>query len=301
MNKILVCGLINIETTLQIDSFPIHYSPVRYPFFGIESSVSGVGFNIAKALSVLGDSARFCSVIGGDDAAELVKIALQRNNIDQKYVIQALEKTPQSVILYDRDGKRHINTDLKDIQEARYPGELFRDAVKDCSLAVLCNINFSRPFLEETRKAGVPVATDVHVISSLEDPYNTDYMKHSNILFMSDEHLPCSPGDWIKRVHQKFGNQIVVIGMGSKGALLFVEKDNNISHFPAVPVGDIINTTGAGDALFSCFVHYFSKDANPYEAMQKAVLFASYKTGARSASDGFLEEGALEELYRTHQ
>ena len=39
MNQILVSGLINIETTLRVEGFPIGYSPVRYPFFGINSTV----------------------------------------------------------------------------------------------------------------------------------------------------------------------------------------------------------------------------------------------------------------------
>ena len=55
MTQILVSGLINIETTLKVDSFPLEYKPVRYPFFGIQSTVSGVGYNIAKALTMVGE------------------------------------------------------------------------------------------------------------------------------------------------------------------------------------------------------------------------------------------------------
>ena len=58
MNKILVSGLINIETTLKIDQFPLNYFPVTYPFHGIQSTVSGVGFNLAKALIILGNQVK---------------------------------------------------------------------------------------------------------------------------------------------------------------------------------------------------------------------------------------------------
>jgi len=44
--RILVTGLINIETTLRIEPFPLAYNPVNYPFFAIDSTVSGVGYNI---------------------------------------------------------------------------------------------------------------------------------------------------------------------------------------------------------------------------------------------------------------
>jgi len=43
MNNILVSGHITIETTVKIDQFPIEYSPIDYKFFGVNSSVSGVG------------------------------------------------------------------------------------------------------------------------------------------------------------------------------------------------------------------------------------------------------------------
>jgi len=49
MSTIFISGLINIETTVQVEGFPIEYSPVRYPFFGVRSTVSGVGYNVAKA------------------------------------------------------------------------------------------------------------------------------------------------------------------------------------------------------------------------------------------------------------
>ena len=54
MSRLLVSGLINIETTLRVDGFPINYTPVRYPFHGVDVTISGVGFNVAKALTTLG-------------------------------------------------------------------------------------------------------------------------------------------------------------------------------------------------------------------------------------------------------
>ena len=49
-----ICGLINMETTVRVEGFPLRYFPVTYPFNGIGSTVSGVGYNIAAALRALG-------------------------------------------------------------------------------------------------------------------------------------------------------------------------------------------------------------------------------------------------------
>ncbi|HNV70206.1 MAG TPA: carbohydrate kinase family protein, partial [Candidatus Ozemobacteraceae bacterium] len=68
MSRIFVSGLINLETTLKIESFPLNYFPVCYPFHGIHDRISGVGFNVAKALHTLGDEVCFCSLLGRDHA-----------------------------------------------------------------------------------------------------------------------------------------------------------------------------------------------------------------------------------------
>lgn len=297
MAKILVAGLINVETTLQVESFPVHYHPVRYPFYGVQSAVSGVGYNVAKALTTLGTSVRFLSMVGQDTSRTMVKEALSADGINGKYVIDALGQTPQSVILYDQRGNRQINVDLKDIQERVYPQVLFEQALNNCSMAVVCNINFARPFLDAARRSGKLIATDVHAISNMEDDYNRDYMAAAHILFMSHDALPCSPEDWARWLIHRYGTEIAVIGLGAEGALLSVKSHGFIGRIPTVQTRPVVNTIGAGDALFSAFVHAYNQTRDPYDAIRKAVVFASYKVGAVSAADGFLNQQQLDTLY----
>ena len=83
MSKILVSGLINIETTVLVEGFPIEYSPVRYPFFGVNTDVSGVGYNVAKALTVLGSSVSFVSLTGKDLLGKMVYAKLRQDQRSQ--------------------------------------------------------------------------------------------------------------------------------------------------------------------------------------------------------------------------
>jgi ribokinase len=298
MSTIFISGLINIETTVQIDAFPIDYTPVRYPFFGVRSTVAGVGYNIAKALTTLGNSVHFATLIGRDPAAQLVDQALAADGIGADFVLADLEQTAQSAILYDRDGRRMINTDLKDIQERAYPPERFAQAIEGCQLAALCNINFSRPLLAEARQRGIPIATDVHAIGDLDDAYNRDFMTAADILFMSHEHLPCAPEAWAARVRERFNTPIVVIGMGAEGALLAL-RDGAVWRFPAAHTRPIVNTIGAGDALFSAFIHFYLAGRTPEQALNRAITFASYKIGAAGAAQGFLDAADTEALHTT--
>ena len=296
MDGILVSGLINIETTLKVESFPLTYEPVRYPFFGINSTVSGVGFNIAKALTILDNKIRFLSLVGLDFAGNLARQTLADVGIDVRFVVAEMPQTAQSVIIYNREGKRQIHTDLKDIQERPYPPDLFTEALATCSHTILANINYNRPFLQMARHAGKTVATDVHTIADLDDDYNRDYMAAAHILFMSDERLPCAPEAWARQLQNRYGTAIIVIGLGQAGALLAVRDDNFMERIPAVQVRPIVNTIGAGDALFSAFNHVYHHTGDPYTAVQKAVLFAGYKIGTTGAADGFLNNDELEAL-----
>jgi len=292
--SILVSGLINIETTLHVEGFPIEYAPVRYPFFGVRSTVSGVGYNISKALTTLGDPVQFLSLIGADANGDLVRATLAADGIPTGDVLPFLEQTAQSVILYDGNGKRQINVDLKDIQDIAFPEERADHALAACSLAVLGNINFSRPLLERARELGKPIATDVHTIADLDDDYNRDFMQSADILFMSGEMLPTTPEIWAQAVIARYGNAVVVIGLGAEGALLAVRDDDFVGRFPAVQIRPVVNTIGAGDALFSAFVHAYTRTSDPYHAMRQAIVFAAYKIGVSGAADGFLDAEALD-------
>jgi acarbose 7IV-phosphotransferase len=293
MAHILVSGLINIETTLRVEGWPIQYNPVSYPFFGVNSRVAGVGFNLARALTSLGDAVEFLSLIGSDPGGQLVCRALEESRIPGRYVLEELPATCQSVILYDGQGRRQIFTDLKDIQQRAYPADLFTQAAGDCRWLALCNINFSRPLLALARQAGKFIATDVHAISDLEDEYNRDFMQAAHILFMSDERLPVAPEEWVHRVWDRYGAEIVVVGLGARGALLGVRSAGLLERLPAVVTRPVVSTIGAGDALFSAFLHAYIPSGDPLAALQQAQIFASYKIGVASAAEGFLDAEGL--------
>ena len=115
---------------------------------------------------------------------------------------------------------------------------------------------------------------------------------------MSDEALPLPPRKWAKKVIDTFGTEIVVIGLGAEGVLISVKVDNFTEIVPAVQTRPVVNTIGAGDALFSAFLHSYLESRDPYEAIRRAVVFASYKIGEKGAAQGFLDNRELDDLCR---
>ncbi|RCK80887.1 MAG: Ribokinase [Candidatus Ozemobacter sibiricus] len=300
MAGIVVCGLINYETTLRIGGFPLEYNPVNYPFHGIASSVSGVGFNVATALARLGNDVRFLSFLGDDPLGRHMRERLRDHRLADQVVEVRKMASPQSVILYDPAGRRQIHVDLKSVQELAYPVDRFLAAAQGCTAAALCNINFSRPLLREARRLGLLVATDVHAISSLEDEYNRDYMQSADLLFLSHEGLPCSPEEAARLILGTFATpRLVVIGLGHDGAVLGRRDDGSIRRFPAAPPPRVTNTIGAGDALFSSFLHWYLRDGDPDRALIRAQVFASLKIAGAGGADALPTEAEVEARLET--
>lgn len=290
MKKILICGLCNLETSCAVREFPIAYSPVDYNFDGISTVPSGVGLNLALALTALGDRAALISYAADDPAGQMLRDAVTRSVAEP--VLLDCAATPQSTVLYDPSGRRKIYTDLKDMQERSVPREVF-ERFSDADAFCLCNINFARNLLPLAKATGRPVCCDVHCLSDIHDAYNRDFMQYSDVLFLSDENIRGREEDFVRQLAAEYPCRIIVVGMGGRGALLYERASGAVTLIPAVYTRPVVNTVGAGDALFSAFVHFYLSGRAPKEALQLACRFASYKIGESGASNGFLSEQDL--------
>ena len=112
MSHILISGLVNTETTVRIREFPIPYYPIDYPFFGIGTAVSGVGYNLSKALRTLGDRVTLLSMTGEDLPGQTIRHELQALGVDPAHINACLKETPSSVVLNDGEGTRQLYCDL---------------------------------------------------------------------------------------------------------------------------------------------------------------------------------------------
>lgn len=290
MGRITVCGLVNMETTVPIEIFPIEYNPIDYKFFGITTHPSGVGLNLASALTALGSEVKLLSVCGNDIIGKSISSYLESQTIDDAYIIKSAKATAQSVVLYDNDGKRKVYCDLTDIQESSYDPDVFTEVSKDSEICVLCNINFARSLIPVAKNSGKIIATDVHCLSNIHDEYNNDFIKAADILFLSNESFIDKEIEFVTDLKTISGAKIIVVGMGKKGALLYLRESDSFKIFPAVYTRPVVNTVGAGDSLFASFLHFYSKTKDAEYSLKLATVFASYKIGDTSACSGFLSE-----------
>ena len=293
-NKIIyVSGVVNFETIIDVDAFPIFYCPIEYPFFGVNSDVSGQAYNVAKALKTLGGNNVIVSGLVGDDLLGNVVIdQIQKLKIDTSLIKKTLEQTPNSVSLVDRDNNVKTYMDLKEIQEVNK--ELSKEEIekiKESDIVVVSNSNFNRPLVRKAKELGKKIATDVHIIGTIDDEYNAEFMSASDILFLSKKGIDrVNSEDFLVSIYERYHNEIIVLGEGREGAMILDAKKRVIYHIDAITLREIINTVGSRDALFSAFIHFYLRGTDSLEALELAEIFTSYKIGEAGGSNGFLTQ-----------
>lgn len=294
VKRALVVGNVNLETSLRLDAFPLpdasSYQPGR-----LELNVSGVGYNVARALQVLGTPMRLASVVGPDTVGRFVRTELERQRFDTSYFSSA-ERTGRSLVVSDAGGARHVHTDLGGVAGAVYPPERFDEALSGCALAVLSNIEYSRPLLNRAQTAGVPISTDLHAIRGLDNPYDQDFLEAAALLFFSGERL-ADARQTVTDLRGRFDPEVVVASLGAAGALLS-ERGREPVYIPAFPAPQILSTVGAGDALHAAFCHFWLRGEQPEAALRLACAFAAKKIAAGTGAQGFVDEAEVRRLAR---
>lgn len=286
-----VVGLVNLETSVPIGNFPIGYQPVDYRFFEINTEVSGVAFNVASALRILGAKPTLLSLYAQDPYAQAIVQALNEKQIDHELVAK-LQKNVQSVVLYDDAGARRICLDLKDVQDHDYPLDRVvahhHQRPEKPDLAVVCNTNLARGLINYYRQENITVASDVHALSDCNDDFNQDFISGADILFLSNENFVGKEVEFVNELKEVSPAHLIVVGCGSKGALLFERKSHEYTLIPALENIAVTNTVGAGDALFSAFNFFYFTTKNALQALRLACVFAGHKTTVSGGASGFL-------------
>ena len=288
--KVLVVGLVNMETNLNIGEFPIYYQPIEFAFFKTKTAPSGVGLNLSLAFQALGDDVSLYS-LGADDSLNKAIVDYLDDCKLNYHFEKNLKETPESLVLYDNQGKRKIYCDLKDCQEKA----LSKIEEEKFDLACLTNINFSRPYLKKYKNQGVKIACDCHVLTDIYDEFNRDFLEYSDILFISDEGIRDRYYSFMQDLIKEYDKDIIVISRGAQGTLMYVKKDGTITFHEAYPCQKIVNTCGAGDCLFSAFNHYYLKTSDPYYSINMAMKYASKKIEYSGGALGFMKEKEFEE------
>lgn len=296
MSKFMVAGFVQFETIVKVDELPLPYKQFDSIPETINTDIGGAGFNEAIALRWLGNDVDFISMISRNMSKRQIEAYLERNDVDLStdYVLPLLDGMPTSVILYC-NGKKQTFEDVKDIRHVEYDAEILERQIQDKDMVVMSNCNFCRPIIGLAKKYNKPLAINVRSMRAERIAYKEDFLAAADILYISDDDLDRDPYDCIKECEKKYGSEVIIVGLGAKGTLLYTKEENNFIEYKPVKTNEVVNTVGAGNAMFSAFVHYYIKTGDAKEAIKNALLFASYKIGFVGTSNGFMTEEQIEQ------
>ena len=296
MSRFMVAGFVQLETIVKVDALPIPYFQFQSIPDMINTNIGGCGYNESMALKWLGNEVDFMSMIGKDlkDSDLFKKLMLNDEQLSFEYVLPRLDAMPSSVILYN-NGKKQIFEDVKDIRTVSYDYDLFERQIQDKDMVLISSCNFCRPVIELAKKYNKPLAVNVRSMRKERMVQKEDFLKAADILYISDDELDKDPYECINECREKYNQKIIIIGIGSKGVILYTREDNSILEYKPVKTNEIVNTVGAGNAMFSAFLHYYVKTGDAKESIKNALLFASYKIGFIGTSNGFMTEEQIEQ------
>ncbi|MCD4827705.1 MAG: carbohydrate kinase family protein [Acholeplasmataceae bacterium] len=294
--RALVLGTAGVQVNIPIESFPYHYKSIHFMDDKVEMDIAGVGYSHLNILGKLGDEVTFLTGIGNDVFGQVVKQAIINTNA--KCIIEKKDKaTLVSTILYDKEGNRSILREGRKDYLYKMKHETYKNLSDDFDVALFSMAGFSRDLLHVVSAKKIPIATDLQDVSNLSNEYGRDFMNLSDIIFFSDDNFKGDIHLLVSNLYKEHNYKIIGVGLGNKGCLLC--ENGNIQYYPAISV-NVVNTVGAGDALFACFIHCYFNGDDADTAIMKAQIFASNKIRYKTASQGFLDKETLNNLYKEY-
>lgn len=296
MGKFMVAGFLQIETIVDVDELPLPYKEFESIPDIVNTGIGGAGFNEAMALKWLGDEVDFMSMVARDMSKAQIQEYLKKNdvNLSAEYVLPKLDAMPTAVVLYAK-GKKQIFEDVKDIRTVEYDCDLFERQIQDKDMVLISNCNFCRPVLGLAKKYNKPIALNVRSMRAEKIANKADFLAAADILYISDDDIVCDAYDCINECKEKYDPEIIIMGIGERGVILYTRENNSLIEYKPVKTFDVVNTIGAGNAVFSAFLHYYVKTGDAKTAIKNALLFVSYKISFVGTSNGFMSEEQIEQ------
>lgn len=230
----------------------------------VNKSLGGVARNIAENLARLDINIEFITAFGNDSDGELLKKSCTDLGISIKNSITVENETTSTYIsINDSNNDMYIaiaSTDILKNLNCDYFKEKMEELNK--SELILLDTNLSEKTLHfilsnATAPVFVEAVSSTKALKLKDNLHNIHTLKMNRIEAETLSSIKISDLSSLKKCTNFFiehGVSQIFISLGKDG-LYFANKNTNL-HFPALKT-NIINTSGAGDALFSGIIYSF--------------------------------------------
>lgn len=135
----------------------------------------------------------------------------------------------------------------------------------------LCDDTYARIMLATPK--GVKIIVDGSGELLKQAVYCEPYLIKPNEEELRELIAPDGTVEWMARKAQEMGAHSVLVSLGGNGALLL--DVDGVAHTCASPVGEVVSTVGAGDALLAGFIAGLMESDDQWEALKKGVAAGS--------------------------
>ncbi len=299
---LLVIGAASIDTKGRADK-PIQ-AGTSTPG-AIRISLGGVGRNIAENLARLGEHVVLLSAVGDDDPGHRILNQARECDIDVSHVlIDPEHRTAAYLAVLDETG--HLAMSIDDMQispDALTPGLVYRHRIlfRDAELVAL-DANLTPATLETifrlARRYEVPVCADP--TSATLAPRLCPHL--AGLMLVTPNAAEAQALCGVEVVDREsaltaaqklvsLGVQTAIVTLGARGLVYATSQESG--HVPALS-RDIVELTGAGDALTAAVIFGLLNDLSIGEAVRLGASAAALTLQSRETVHPDL---SLERLY----
>lgn len=289
-------GNANIDIIVYVKSAPGPDEAVEASHALI--SPGGAAANFAAATSRLGLRAGFIGCVGRDSFGAMFIEDLKSYGVDVSRVVMSDKPTGIVMVVVEEGGVRRMiawrgaNLDLE-------PRHLDMEYVKAAKVVHVASIRLevALAVLKEASKGSTLTSYDpgssvtAKGLQALEEA-----LRHVDILYLNArelEHLTGSADSASARLLLDCGPRVVVVKRGAGG--IFVAAEGEELSMPALSLGKVVDTTGAGDAFAAGFTVGLLKGGDLRSSATLGLLVAGIKVTRRGARTGL---PSVEEVVR---
>ncbi len=288
--RVFLSGPVSWNTLVSVDRLPSTGGPTLFAT-GQRRALGGTSAGKALNLSRLGVSVTLKTIPGSGPDRSRILAALEQPGI---HLIDAGDPdsvTEQHFNLMSEDGGRQsIYLSIASLPSDPSPPAAV-DALSRVDVAVLDLAEHSRPLIALAREYEIPVWVDLHDYDGIAG-FHRDFAGGADVIVFSDERMP-DPEPFMRRYVER-GVRLVVCTRGARGTIAM--DNSGLTEVPAVPVEQVIDSNGAGDAFFSglLFGHLTGRDLQTslrYGAVAGALAVQSLDLASDRLSPALFTDG----------
>ncbi|MDB5478276.1 MAG: pfkB carbohydrate kinase family protein [Alphaproteobacteria bacterium] len=267
---------------------------------GFTQQSGGSGANTIAGIASLGGKCAYIGKVANDEQGNFFRKDMEKLGVDFATSTDPESDVPTARCLsfVTPDADRTMATYLG-ISTEIAPDDLDAAKIRNAKVTYLEGYLFDKDLAKEAfHAASILAHTSGNLVSlTLSDPFcvgrhREDFKNlvngHVDILFANEQEvMTLYETDNVEQAIARIGDNVDICAIthGAKGAtVLFHGKKFEI---PAMPVTNLVDTTGAGDLFAAGFLYGFTQDMNPYQCGllgAKAAAEVIAQMGARPAN-----------------